>query len=70
MSSVANTKYKVGDKLYHHKDSQLIREILWMSINKYIESDKIQYTTISNQKGYPPLCMEESALDKYYIKMA
>ncbi len=70
MSNIANAKYKIGDKLYHYKCPQLVREIIYIHINKYNGSDEIQYTTSSNQKGYPPSPMEESALDKYYIKLA
>jgi hypothetical protein len=69
MSSTANAKYKIGDKFYHFECPQLVREILWVYTDKHVESDEIQYMMSSNQKGYPPSPIEESTLDKYYIKI-
>ncbi len=70
MSSTSNAKYKIGNKFYHYESPQLVREILWAYTDKHVKSDEIQYMMSSNQKGYPPSPIEESTLDKYYIKMA
>lgn len=69
MNNKLNAKYKEGDKFYHSQYPDLIREVLSVYKDDYIGSDKIQYMMSSNQKGYSPSPISESAIDKYYTKL-
>jgi hypothetical protein len=68
MENSLNAKYKKGDNFYHIKYPNLIREVLWIYKDEYIERNEIQYMMSSNQKGYSPSPMLESAIDNYYKK--
>lgn len=68
MKNELNAKYIKGDKFYHSQYSDLIREVLWVYKDEYIGRDEIQYMMSSNQKGYSPSPISESAIDEYYTK--
>jgi hypothetical protein len=66
-------KYSIGDIIKLNEDNTLMKKIILICESFYDETgyskEQYYYVKFINDDSYPPDCMKESSIDKYYTKL-